>query len=107
HLRAASTAALRSAIWPLMALASMTSPTSEIVISTSTGPVAFIFLAVGGYSGLTSVITRLCNSLAGTCSKSCVEEVEGGGGGGGGGECSSNRPRSSVPGGTLAYIGLR
>src|SRR5262245_20043923 len=48
HLRAASTAALRSAKWPLMAVASTTRPASEMVISTSTGPVAFIFLAVGG-----------------------------------------------------------
>src|SRR5215510_14291967 len=48
HLRAASTAAPRSARWPLMALASTTSPISEIAISTSTVPVAFIFLAVGG-----------------------------------------------------------
>src|SRR5262245_32439520 len=85
----------------------MTSPASEIVISTWTVPVAFIFLAVGVYSGLTSVITRLCKSLSETCSKSCGEKVEGGGGGGGGAECSSNRPRSSVPGGRLANLGLR
>src|SRR5262249_44573530 len=85
----------------------MTSPASEIVISTSTVPVAFIFLAVCGYSGLTSVIARLCKSLSGTCSKSCVEEVEGGGGGAGGAEVSSTRPRSSVTGGTLANAGPR
>src|SRR5262245_2021790 len=48
HLRAASTAALRSARWPLIALASTTSPSSEMVTSTSTVPVAFIFLAFGG-----------------------------------------------------------
>src|SRR4030095_6844210 len=47
HLRAASTAALRSARWPLMALASTTSPISEMVTSTLTVPVAFIFLAFG------------------------------------------------------------
>src|SRR5262249_23823814 len=44
HLRAASTAALRSARWPLMALASTTSPTTEMVTSTWTVPVAFNFL---------------------------------------------------------------
>src|SRR5262249_21307394 len=48
HLRAASTAALRSAIWPLTATASTTSPCSEMVISTSTAPMAFIFLALSG-----------------------------------------------------------
>ena len=48
HLRAASTAAFRSAKWPLMATASTTSPPCEMVTCTSTVPVAFIIFAPGG-----------------------------------------------------------
>jgi len=48
HLDAAATAAGRKAWWPLMALASMTLPVSEMVTCTLTIPNALIILAVGG-----------------------------------------------------------
>src|SRR5882672_9059234 len=57
HWRAASSAAPRSRGWPLMALASVTRPSADIVTCTSTGPDMLYLLAPGGYRGWTLVIT--------------------------------------------------
>src|SRR5262249_37048865 len=56
HCRAASTAASRSRGWLLIALASITRPSSEMVTCTSTDPEAFTLLAFAGYRGCTLVI---------------------------------------------------
>jgi hypothetical protein len=48
HLRAASTAASRKSGWPLMAIASVTRPASEMVTRTSTDPDALNLLALCG-----------------------------------------------------------
>src|SRR5262249_18741095 len=67
HRRAASSAALRNVMCPLIAAASMMRPFSEMTILTSTFPEAYIRLAPAGYTGLAFVMATASTNTPELC----------------------------------------